>query len=533
MSGYRKQAATFIVGLLLILSGCKGKKACEHPQVLRLNMSATPSTFDPRRSGDLVSTCLHFFLFEGLTRLTDVGPGEPGVAEKVEVSKDGLTYLFSLRQSLWSDGMPVTASDFEFAWKSILNPEFPCPNAHLLYSIKNAQLAKQGLVDIDEVGIEVIDPQTLKVTLETPAPYFLEIVSFATLHPVPKHIAQNQQNWSDQNPLVVNGAFKLDNYVRRQEMELVTNEKYWDHKHIHLEKIKVSFIEDEMTALQMYERGELDILGGYYTRIPETAISSLKKSGDLRTYPVPGSTHLAFNLKQWPFDQACFRKALSAAIDRQEIVTGITQLNESPAYDLIPPSLKDEIMMPYHLTQDPKSLFDEALDQMNITKDELPTITLSYSKAALSHNVAQAIQQQWTETLGINVQLSSTEHKLHLNRLMKHQFQVAIFNIWAQYSDPLSILERFAYADNPKNYMSWNNPDYNLCLSQQPNLQKRRSFLAQAERILLNESPIAPIFHWQHAILQKPYLKNVHISRSGGIYLHEASIDLDEKGQYR
>ncbi|MCB1117296.1 MAG: peptide ABC transporter substrate-binding protein [Chlamydiia bacterium] len=533
MSGYGKQATVFLFGLVLILSGCIGKKVCENPQVLRLNMSATPSTFDPRRSGDLVSTCLHFFLYEGLTRLTDAGPAEPGIAEKIEVSKDGLTYIFHLRQARWSDGMPVTAADFEYAWTSILNPEFPCPNAHLLYAIKNAQKAKQGLLDISEVGIKVIDSQTLKVTLEVPAPYFLEIVSFATLHPVPKHIAQNQQNWSDQNPLVVNGAFKLNTYTRRQELELVSNEKYWDRKHIHLEKIKVSFIEDEMTALQMYEKGEIDVLGGYYTRIPETAISSLKKSNDLRIYPVPGSTHLAFNLKQWPFDQACFRKALSAAIDRQEIVTGVTQLNESPAYDLVPPSLKDEIMMPYHLTQDPKVLFEEALNQMGITKEQLPTIILSYSRASLSHNVAQAIQQQWIETLGINVQLSAAEHKIHLNQLMMHQFQVAIFNIWAQYNDPINILERYSYSDNPKNYMSWSNTDYNLCLSHHPNAQKRRSFLAQAERILLNEAPIAPIFHWQHAILQKPYLKNVHISKSGGIYLHEASIDLDEKAQYR
>lgn len=532
MIGYKKQI-TLVICFLLALCGCKGKQSLASPQILRLNMSASPSTFDPRRSGDLVSTCLNFFLYEGLTRLTAAGPAELGIAQKIEISDDGLTYLFFLRPAQWSDGVNVTAYDFEYAWKSILDPEFPCPNAHLLYSIKNAKLAKQGLIDIHEVGIEVIDARTLKVSLNAPTPYFLEIVSFGTLHPVPKHIAQTQRNWSEKSPLVVNGAFKLTDYAARQEMILSSNEKYWDRKQIQLEKIRVSFIEDEMTALQMYEKGELDILGGYYTRIPETAISSLKKSPDMRIYQVPGSTHLAFNLKQWPFDQACIRKALSAAINRDEIVTDITQLGEDPAYDLVPPSLKNEIIMPYHLTQDPKTLLDEALAELNITKEDLPTITLSYSRAALSHNVAQAIQQQWANTLGINIKLSVSEHKVHLNRLMKHQFQVALFNIWAMCSDPIDILERYAYLDNSKNYMYWTNNDYNICLQPQANTKMRKGFLAQAERILLNEMPIAPIFHWRHAFLQKPYVKNAHISKSGGIYLHEARIDLDEKNHCR
>lgn len=533
LTGYKKQVACLFLLILLILSGCKAKQGREHLQVLKLNMSASPSTFDPRRSGDLVSTCLHFFLFEGLTRLTDAGPAQLGIAQKIEVSNDGLTYLFFLRRTNWSDGTPVTAYDFEYAWKSILDPGFPCPNAHLLYSIKNAKIAKQGQIPVDGVGIEVIDPLTLKVSLEAPTPYFLEVVSFATLHPVPKHIAQTQQNWSEQNPLVVNGAFMLDEYTPRQEMNLIPNESYWDRRHIHLAKIKVSFIEDEMTALQMYEKGELDILGGYYTRIPEIAINSLKKSSDLRIYQVPGSTHLAFNLKQWPFDQACFRRALSSAIDREEIVTGVTQLGEDPAYDLVPPSLKNDIMIPYHLTQDPKSLLNKALAEMGITKKDLPPITLSYSRAALSHNVAQAIQQQWMNKLGIDIKLSVTEYKVHLNHLMKHQYQVGLFNIWAQYNDPINILERYNFLDNPKNYMHWSNPDYNLCLKHQNNSKNRRNLLAQAERILLNAAPIAPIFHWRHAILQKAYVKNIHISKSGGIYLQEAAIDLDLKEQHR
>ena len=168
---------------VLLLASCNSPpQKADH--CLRLNIAAEPATLDPRKGGDLLSSHLHFMLFEGLTRICPNGIAEPAIAESIELSNDKKTYTFHLRSALWSDGSTITALDFENSWKDILSPEFPSQNANLLYPIKNAELAKKGESSPSTIGITALDAQTLQVTLENPVPYFLELVSFCVFSPV-------------------------------------------------------------------------------------------------------------------------------------------------------------------------------------------------------------------------------------------------------------------------------------------------------------------------------------------------------------
>jgi oligopeptide transport system substrate-binding protein len=167
--------------IMVFTSSCQNShQSSRQPHQLNVNISGEPATLDPRKGADLISSSLHFMLFEGLTKITPDGSTVPAQAEKIDLSLDCKTYTFHLRECRWSDGTPVTAYDFEKAWKDILDPQFPAANAHLFYPIRNAEAAKKGKVTLQEVGIRVKDPKTLVVELENPTPYFLELTQSTT-----------------------------------------------------------------------------------------------------------------------------------------------------------------------------------------------------------------------------------------------------------------------------------------------------------------------------------------------------------------
>lgn len=518
-----------LVIFVCILLGCSGT-AHLPKQVLRLNLQTNPATFDPRKGGDFASTAVHFLTFEGLTKLNFDGPTQPGVAEKIEISKDQKRYTFHLRSAHWSDGAPITAYDFEYAWKSILESSFPCPNAQLLYPIKNALLVKQGRLPIDQAGIKALSEHILQVELEAPTPYFLEICAFAVLHPVPSHLAKDDPNWATKETVVSNGPFVMSKFKSNQALKLIKNPHYWEQEKVHLQEIQCSLVESQATALQMFEKGELDMIGGSFTDMPDDAIPTYKDSKTLVTYSVPGSTLLTFNTTVWPFSVPAFRRALSDAINRGEITNNLTRLNESAALELVHPSLKSGVsaLMYPHKEQ----TFDETLKSMKINLKDLPPITICYSRSDLNHNIAQTIQQQISQKLRLKVNLACFEKKILLNRLMQRDYQLALCGVRAQYMDPMNILERYALVNNPKNYSGWRNKKYQRLLrraSVETDPMLRKSLLNEAEKLFLEELPMAPVYHWKNAILKHPHVKNLHISPMGSVYLQEVMIDLDEK----
>jgi oligopeptide transport system substrate-binding protein len=500
---------------------------------IRVNIAGEPATLDPRKGADLLSSSLHFILFEGLTRLRPDGTIALAGAESIDISDDRLTYTFHLRDTKWSDGTPVTAYDYETSWKQILDPRFPAANAHLFYPIKEAAAAKKGRCALEDVGIHSRDNKTLIVELENPTPYFLELTAFCVFFPVNRSIDRKFPDWAYHSDarFVSNGPFKMSSWKHREELVFDKNPEYWQADQITLNTIKLSMISDEMTALHMYEHGELDLIGMPFSPLPADALSHLSTKETLKTQPVAGSTICVFNTNTFPFQNLNMRKAFALAMNRASIVENITQLGEEIATGIIPPVLKNHSSSPFYTDNDVKQArahFEMGLKELGISADDLHGITYHYNTTELHQKVAQALQHQWYEVLGVKIKLVSVEHKVLLDKLAKREITFAQ-TIWlAQYSDQMNILERYASKENVKNYAGWENSQFKTLLDQsalESDPAARRAALLAAEQLFVDEMPVAPIYHSTFAFLMKPEFKNGHLSMIGGFYFDLIGCD--------
>jgi oligopeptide transport system substrate-binding protein len=523
--------------IVLVTAACQQNssktlsKAPDRIHQLRLNLSSEPPTMDPRKGGDIISSHMHFMLFEGLTRLNENGTISLAQAESIDISSDGKVYTFHLRDVHWSNGDPVTAEDYEKSWKDILDPAFPSVNAHLFYPIKNAEAAKKGLVPLSEVGIKSADSKTLIVTLDQPTPYFFDLIAFCTFFPVNKRIDEIYPDWAYEagEYFASNGPYHLKNWKHNNEIIAVRNPYYWRKDEVLADSIHLCMIDNAMTALQMFENGELDIIGNPLSPLPVDALPILNKLGKLRKKPIAGTTIVSFNTQKIPFSNAKIRKAFGLAINREEIVTNITQLNEQIATNAIPPILKNNRCREFFKDHDiatAQQLFTAGLRELGVRKEELKEITYHYIISDVNHKIAQAIQQQIAKALGIKMQLEGIENKVFMDKLTKRDYSIAQAMWFAQYSDQMNIFERFKYRDNAKNYSHWENKEFIELLdrSAYETGEDRLATLENAEEIFLDEMPVAPIYHWEFSYMIQPYLSDVGLSPIGDVYFHDIDV---------
>lgn len=536
-----KKVMILVMSLLLLCSGCQKKDPNCSKQVLNINIPSDPATLDPRKGGDLVSSMLHFLLFDGLTRLNNDGSITNSLAEKIEISDDKKEYTFHLRRAKWSDGSPIHARDIEKSWKDILAPTFPAANAHLLYPIHNAQNYKMGTVAREAVGIKTLDDYTLKVNLTSPIPYFLELISFCVFYPVNADLDIKKPNWENEvgSQFICSGPFTIASWKHNDEIVLKKNPNYWKSQDIKLEMVNICMIRDEMTALQMFQKGDLDILGNPLSPLPTDAVPQLKKEGKLQLKPVGATTFCTFNVKEPPFTNAKIRKAFAYAIDRAQITQNVTQLSEIPALTVIPPVLKKGENTPFFSDADidkARALFKEGLQELGLTRETFPKLSYDYSRSDLHHKVAQALQQQWRRVLGVQIVLEDSDHKILMQKLKAGSYSIAQMYWVAQYHDAMNIFERFKYAENVKNYPNWENEEYISLLEQSffaPTEKDRADILQRAESIFLDEMPLAPIFHWNSAFIIQNYIKNYDLMTIGDGLWENVYIDTEAKQVWR
>ncbi len=532
------------VSLLCLCAALLGLCSCSSssgkgrlPQEIRLNLKHEPPTLDPRKGGDVISSHMHFLLFEGLVRLKADYSIEMAQARAFERSLDGKTYTFFIREeAVWSDGSKVTAYDFEKAWKNILAPTFPSVNAHLLYSIKNAEAAKKGQVPLSEVGICAPDEKTFVITLEKPVPYFLELISFCVFFPVNSAIDVAAPDWARDAGahFVSNGPFVLKEWKHDNEIVAERNPLYWDAAQTRPERIHFSMVGNEMTALELFEKGELDMIGDPISALPVDALAAIQRKWPLKRCPVGGTTIIAFNIEKFPFNNKHIRKALSYAINRAEIVQNVTQTGELPALCPVPPVLKGGRNPSFFADANAELAREHlrwGLEELGCGKEVFESVTYLYSTEDKSHKVAQAIQQQWKEVLGIHVPIQNCDFKVLMSRLSKRDFALGQ-SLWvAQYNDPMNILERFRSKQNVKNYPGWEHAQYAELLERSfyEEGRERLDTLEQAESIFAEEMPICPIYHWDMTYLVQPHLCNVELSPIGDVVFNSLSISKTKK----
>lgn len=521
-----------------LISGCQknlekeAKQPIEKQAVLRFNIKDDPATLDPRKARDIVSVTLMKMFFEGLTRINAQEEAELALAEKVEISDDLKTYTFHLKPSMWSNGDPLTASDFIYAWKTILDPKFASDNAYQLYVIKNAKEIKAGKLSPDVLGASAVDALTLKIELDQPTPYFMQLLSFPVFFPISQKIDELGHEWTlDINQYVSNGPFIPSQWKHKDEIVAEKNLKYWDASEVKLTQIHMAMVSEE-TEMKLFEQKQLDWAGSPLSTVSLDAIPTLKQKNILQIKPILGTYFLRANTQKSPFDHMLIRKAFALAINRKDIVEHITQGNQLPAKSLVPPSLNLENTHAIKdgATEDSRLLFQRALREAQMALEHLPKITLTYPASERNHRIAQALQQQWFSTFHIPINLEALESKVYYDRLSKQDYMLAVGSWLADYIDPMSFLEVFKYKSSSTNNTEWENDRYMHLLEESAKIvdsSLRIKILGQSEKILMESMPIIPIFHYTMLYLKNDALKSVVFTSLGSIDFKWAYLDND------
>jgi oligopeptide transport system substrate-binding protein len=492
-----------------------------HP--LRINIYSEPPSLDPRKAYDVTSATVLQLLFDGLTRIGLDGLPHPSVAERIEVDERGLRYTFHLRQSLWSNGDPVTADDFARTWREMLHPSFPADFAQQLFVIRGAQAAKRGELSLDEVGILAPDSQTLVIELEAPTPYFLALCATCAFFPVHRETVSNHLEWANHaSPLYIsNGPFQLETWRHNSKITLSKNPSYWDRASVRLERVEAVMMSDERSELYMLERGELDWAGTPMSVISYDALPSLRRRGLVQSVPIGATYWYKINTRHPLLKNRRIRQALSLAMNRDEIVNYVTQGHHAPATRFIPSclGLGGEARLSFDPDQ-AQHLFKEGLAELGIT--EPPPITISYNTSQEHQRIAQTVQHQWQKNLGLRVQLRTSDWRVHLSRLRSGDFEIARQSWIATVEDSIDMLQLFAYPSDSEsggnNETGWYDPRYAELVQQaaiEQNCDRRTELLREAEEIFLEAMPLIPIFFCDVNFIMNPNLRDCVLSKLG------------------
>jgi oligopeptide transport system substrate-binding protein len=519
-----------------LMVACNTHRSDEDHNRLRLNLYTEPPTLDSRKATDATSMNVLEMLFEGLTRM---GPGDlplPAAAKKIEISEDGRTYTFTLRdEAHWSNGAPITSEDFCYAWTTLLDPKFPGLFAYKMYVIQNAEAVKAGTLPMSALGVAAPDPKTLVVTLQYPTPYFLELTAFPTFYPIYKPSDLSNPDWAaEAGPQYIsNGPFQLATWEHESEITVTKNPHYWDAAHVKLDGLHLFMIDDTTTELYMFEMNELDWSGSPLSNLSPEFIPALIEEGKAHFYPASASYYYKLNTLRFPLNNLNIRKALGYAINRKDIVTHITQAGQKPATALVPPmpGWTPQELFPDGNSQEAQNLFALGLKELGIKIQEFPPLTISYNSNREHQKIAQAIQHQWKEVLGLDVQLAHFDWKVYLSKISNQDYDIGRMGWVGDFNDPVSFLEPFKYRNSDKggnNDTGWERPEYTAYLdaaTQERNLYKRSEILKKAEALLIGDMPVIPLYFLMYGYLKKPYVHGVYLSSLGVVDFKNAYLE--------
>lgn len=513
---------------IFLLSACQQSSSVPKlGSILRMNIFTEPPTLDSRRAIDTTSMNVINMIFEGLTRLGENERPYPALADKITISENKRIYHFHLREAYWSNGDPITAEDFVYAWQKILDPLFPSPLANKLYPIKNARKVKEGKVPVSQLGAKALDEKTIEVHLNYPAPYFLELTAFPTYFPINKKIDEANAEWASEagTRFVGNGPFILKSWDHESQITLEKNPFYWDASNVKLDEIFLVIINDLTTEFYMFEMNELDWAGFPLSSLAPDILPQLIKEGKAQNYQATATYYYKFNTDLFPFNNINIRRAFALAVNREAIVEHVTQAKQIPALSLVPPIRGWPT--PYSLFNDndqelARVYFRKGLEELEIEEKDFPKVTLIYNSSREHQKIAQAIQQQWVEVLGVKVELDHFDWKVYLSKVNRQDYQIARMGWVGDFKDPITFLTPFKYRDDPRygghNETGWEHPEYIFLLDQaneEQHEKKRIELLKKAETLLISEMPIIPIFFVNCWYLKKTYVYDVLITSLG------------------
>ncbi|HBP64577.1 MAG TPA: ABC transporter substrate-binding protein [Desulfosporosinus sp.] len=527
-------AVSLLLAVSILLTGCSQTVApTAKVQKTSFNAGAEPKTLDPALSTGVPESHIQTALFEGLTR---IGEGEkvmPGIAETWTQNTDGTVITFKLRDAKWSNGDAITAEDFKYAWLRALSPELASEYSYQLYYIKGAEDYNSKKGTAEAVGLKVVDPKTLEVTLAAPTPYFIALTSFHTLYPVNKKAIEANKDWSlKAETFVSDGPFKMKEWKHNDQVVVVKNENYWDAKNVKMAEVDFNLLEDAKAALTAFEAGQLDGTDN----IPTEDIDRLKASKVLKSAPYIGTYFYRFNVTKKPFDDVKVRKALTMAINRQTLIDKVVKGGQKPALAFTPPGMVDvEAGKDFRTVggdfikedvTEAKKLLAEAgyPDGKNWPADA----TILYNTSSNHKLIAEAIQNMWKTNLGIDVKLRNEEWAVYLESQKKLNFNISRAGWIGDYSDAMTFMDMFVTGGG-NNETGWSNAEYDKQIKTIANKsgdQKVRiPAMHAAEKVLMDEMPIMPIYYYVNNFVLKDGIKGAFRSSLGPIDFKYASVE--------
>jgi oligopeptide transport system substrate-binding protein len=516
------------------LAGCSGAKKDGGPttaavkQEVTFNLGDEPATLDTAKAEDELALTVLANAMEGLVRSGDNFQILPGIAEKWEISADGLSYVFHLRKDAkWSDGKPVTSQDFKFSWLRALDPKTGSTYGYQLYYLKGGEdynTLDPKAADFDtkskelaaKVGIETPDANTLKVTLKSPTPFFLGLMSFATYLPEREDIVTKNADkfGADADKTVYDGPFTVDSWAHDDNMVLKKNPTYWDAGAVKLDTVNLKMIKDNNTAVQQFETGEVD-----YTKVSGEFINKYKDKG-LGSLPQVTTWYLTLNQQNAVFQNKNIRKAINLALDRKNFTDNVLKNGSISAEGLIPPTIGGEggktfrqmsgSLVPQAVNKDEATkLFAQGLKDLGKTSLTLKMIS---SDSTSAKRYAQGVQEMLQSALpGLTIELEPVAFKVRLERTKKGQYDIAYQGWGADYNDPMTFMDMWT-TGNSQNDAKWSNKAYDDLVKKaatDPNPATRMKGLAEAEKIIMEELPIVPLYNPTVSWVAKSNIKGV------------------------
>ncbi len=519
----------------LLFTGCFDTKKRGNLTEIKLIISDEPPKLDPRKATDHTSGAILQMCHEGLMYMNEKGASEPGLAEKHNISEDGKTYTFTIRpDAKWSNGDPLTARDFEYAWTKVLDPDFIGGDYHeQLFCIKNAKAFHDRKVSSEELGLSVKSSRVLEVELEQPTQYFLDLVSFYTFYPVHRHIAQKNERWAEDagQDYVCSGPFRLAKWKHQNEIVLEKNSHYWRADDVKIKKINFLIVKDANTCLSMFEKGEIDLVGSSpYGELPPEAMESVGRNHAMQSVDVTSTFWCAVNTQHPLLGNKNIRKALALAINRRSIAENVVPGMFVATTHVLPAQLRvhQGPLFEDGNVSSARAHFARGLEELGATPEQFNQLKLLFDIKSSHQKIMQAVQQQWRDVLGIEVVLEAQERKVFLHRTHSRDFDLARGQWGADYFDAANFLEIFRYSQlGNNNHTGWENGRYVELLERarlEQNREKRQKIMEQAECVIVDELPVIPIFHQTNSLLVNQRLKNVKQTVLGPLEMRTAYL---------
>ncbi len=486
-------------------------RAEDPPGILRFAVDE-PASLDPGLAGDDVAIFLVGQLFEGLLEIDEASGIVPALADRWDVSPDGRRYTFTLRKGRrWSDGRPLTAGDFEFAWKRNLALGAQSPAALLLNSLENAQPVAAGKREAAQLGVKAVDDHTLEVRLATPAAYFPLVLAHPATYPLPRWAVEgDRQPWTDVSNIVGNGPYRLEQWAAGERMTLGWNPHYRGLARGNVGRVEAPIIDGYAAQLRAFDGGSLDGISLIMADPGTVGQLSAAYRREFRLTPMLSTFYLAFRMDRPPFDDVQVRKAFVQAIDRRAVSQQTGGMGYEPALGgFLPPGMPGHspaIGLSFDLEAARRSLVQAGFER----GEEFPTVELLYTGNP-SDPLPAALQSLWTQELGVEVHARGLPWGEFMHRQDHDPAPMVIFGWLADYPDPDSMLRVVFHSGEGLNSIRWKNPDFDALTEQAAQVadRKRRIELyEQADRILVaEEAAIMPLSYAQGRQLLKTYVE--------------------------